>query len=106
MPDRVLFRQSLTASIVNPKVAVFYLSLFPQFVDPAGGLVLAQAVVLGLVHVTVATIIDGALVTVAAVLAAWFAGRPAWLRIQRWFLGGAFGALAVWLAATPRNPAP
>jgi threonine/homoserine/homoserine lactone efflux protein len=106
VPDRVLFRQSLTASIVNPKVAVFYLSLFPQFVDPAGGLVLAQAVLLGLVHVTVATIIDGALVTVAAVLAAWFAGRPAWLRIQRWFLGGAFGALAVWLAATPRSPAP
>ena len=33
VPDRVLFRQSLTASVVNPKVAVFYLSLFPQFLD-------------------------------------------------------------------------
>lgn len=105
VPDRVLFRQSLTASIVNPKVAVFYLSLFPQFVDPAGGPVLAQSLVLGAVHVTVSTVIDGALVTVAAVLAAWFARRPAWLRIQRWLLGGAFGALAVWLAATPRDPA-
>ena len=34
VPDRVLFRQGLTASVVNPKLAVFYLSLFPQFVDP------------------------------------------------------------------------
>ncbi len=103
VPDRVLFRQSMTASIVNPKVAVFYLSLFPQFVDPGAGAVLAQSLVLGIVHVTVSTLIDGALVTVAGLLAAWFARRPAWLAVQRWFLGTAFGALAVWLALTPRN---
>ena len=37
------------------------------------------------------------LVTVAGLLAAWFARRPSWLHVQRWFLGSAFGALAVWL---------
>ncbi len=47
VPDRVLFRQSLTASVINPKVAVFYLSLFPQFVDPASGSVLLQSLALG-----------------------------------------------------------
>jgi threonine/homoserine/homoserine lactone efflux protein len=100
----VLFRQAMLASVVNPKVAVFYLSLFPQFVDPAAGNVLAQSLVLGVVHVGVSTLIDGALVTVAGLLAAWFARRPGWLKAQRWFLGGAFGVLAVWLAATPRHP--
>lgn len=104
VPDRVLFRQAMLASVVNPKVAVFYLSLFPQFVDPAAGSVLAQSLVLGVVHVGVSTLIDGALVTVAGLLAAWFARRPGWLKAQRWFLGGAFGVLAVWLAATPRHP--
>ena len=103
--DRVLFRQALTAAIVNPKVAVFYLSLFPQFIAPAAGSVLAQSLVLGVVHVLVSTLIDGALVTVAAVLAVWFAQRPLWLRIQRWFLGTAFGALAVWLVLTSRPSA-
>jgi threonine/homoserine/homoserine lactone efflux protein len=103
VPDRVLLRQALVASVVNPKVAVFYLSLFPQFVDPAAGSVLLQSLVLGVVHVSVSTLIDGALVTVAGALATWFARKPAWLRIQRWFLGGAFGALAVWLALTPRH---
>ena len=104
VPDRVLFRQAMLASVVNPKVAVFYLSLFPQFVDPAAGNVLAQSLVLGVVHVGVSTLIDGALVTVAGLLAAWFARRPGWLKAQRWFLGSAFGVLAVWLAATPRHP--
>jgi threonine/homoserine/homoserine lactone efflux protein len=104
VPDRVLFRQGLTASVVNPKLAVFYLSLFPQFVDPASGPVLAQSLALGIVHIGVSTLIDGALVAVAGLLAVWFARRPAWLTVQRWFLGAAFGVLAVWLALTPRAP--
>jgi len=103
VPDRVLLRQAMLASVVNPKVAVFYLSLFPQFVDPAAGNVLLQSLALGVVHVGVSTVIDGALVTVAALLAAGFARRPLWLRLQRWFLGSAFGALAVWLALAPRT---
>jgi threonine/homoserine/homoserine lactone efflux protein len=103
VPDRVLLRQSLTASVINPKVAVFYLSLFPQFIDPASGPVLLQSLALGIVHITVSTLVDGALVTVAGALSVWVARRPEWLRLQRWALGGAFGALAVWLAATPRH---
>ncbi|HQR21264.1 MAG TPA: LysE family translocator [Burkholderiaceae bacterium] len=103
VPDRVLFRQSLTASVINPKVAVFYLSLFPQFVDPAAGSVLLQSLALGIVHVSVSTLVDGSLVTVAGGLSAWLARRPHWLRVQRWVLGGAFGVLAVWLALTSRQ---
>ncbi|HJW50981.1 MAG TPA: LysE family translocator [Burkholderiaceae bacterium] len=103
VPDRVLLSQSLTASVINPKVAVFYLSLFPQFVDPASGSVLLQSLALGIVHITVSTLVDGSLVTVAGALSSWLAQRPSWLRVQRWLLGTAFGALAVWLALTPRQ---
>lgn len=99
--DRVLFRQALAASVLNPKVAVFYLSLFPQFINPDTGSVFGQSVVLGAVHVTISMLFDGLLVTVAGLLSAWFVRRPGWLRAQRWFLGSAFGALAVWLALTP-----
>lgn len=101
--SRVLLRQAFIAAVVNPKVAVFYLSLFPQFVDPSAGPVLGQSLLLGAIQVGTAALMDIALVTVAGLLAAWFAQRPRWLQLQRWFLGSAFGALAVWLALTPRQ---
>lgn len=106
VPDRVLFRQAMVAALLNPKVAVFYLSLFPQFVDPAAGPVFAQSLLLGVVHLAVSTVVDGLLVTVAGLLATWFAARPLWLRMQRWLLGTSFGLLAMWLAATPRHTSP
>jgi threonine/homoserine/homoserine lactone efflux protein len=103
VPDRVLFRQAMVAALLNPKVAVFYLSLFPQFVEPAAGAVFAQSLLLGVVHLLVSTVVDGLLVTVAGLLSTWFVTRPLWVKMQRWLLGTSFGALAIWLAATPRH---
>lgn len=83
VPDRVLLRQGFIASTLNPKVAVFYLSLFPQFIEPGAGNVFAQSLVLGIVHIAISAVFDALLVTIAGALAAWFATRPLWLRLDR-----------------------
>ena len=102
-PDTTLFRQALLTGVLNPKVAIFYLSLLPQFIDPARGSVLAQSLILGTVQLLVALPIDSAWIMLAGGISLWFAERPLWLRMQRWALGGAFGALAAWLALDTRR---
>ena len=102
-PDPILFRQALLTGILNPKVAIFYLSLLPQFIDPARGSVLAQSLILGSVQLLVALPIDAAWVLLAGGISRWFAHRPLFLRMQRWILGGAFGVLAAWLALDTRR---
>ena len=101
--DAVLFRQALLTGILNPKVAIFYLSLLPQFIDPARGSVLAQSLVLGTIQLAVALPIDGCWVLLAGGISRWFADRPSWLKMQRWVLGSAFGVLAGWLAFDTRR---
>jgi threonine/homoserine/homoserine lactone efflux protein len=97
-PDRVLFRQGLLSSVLNPKVALFYLALLPQFVDPARGSLLGQSLVLGSVQIVITAAFDLCLILVAAAVARRVAAHPGWLRAQRLVLGSAFGALAAWLA--------
>jgi threonine/homoserine/homoserine lactone efflux protein len=99
----VLYRTGILTSILNPKVALFYLALFPQFVDPARGSVLLQSLILAAVQIVIAAAGDLLFVLAAARVARWLAERPAWITAQRWVLGGVFGAVAVKLAFDTRR---
>ena len=59
----VLGRRAALATVVgvaNPKVAVFFAAVLPQFADPSLGRVPLQLLVLGLVFVAIALVSDGA----------------------------------------------
>ncbi|HEX2537415.1 MAG TPA: LysE family translocator, partial [Pseudolabrys sp.] len=49
---RRLFLMGLLTSLLNPKMAIFYLALLPNFVDPAGK-VLGQSIALGSLHIVI-----------------------------------------------------
>jgi threonine/homoserine/homoserine lactone efflux protein len=93
----------LLTSILNPKVALFYLALFPQFVEPARGSIFTQSLVLGAAQIVIAVIGDTLFVLAAAGVARWLAERPVWAAAQRWVLSGVFVAIAAKLALDERR---
>jgi len=102
-PPGRLFRVGLLTSILNPKVALFYLALLPQFVDAARGSVFAQSVVLGLLQIAIGIVSDLCFVLAAARISAWLEQRPLWTAIQRWVLGAVFAGIALRLAFETRR---
>jgi threonine/homoserine/homoserine lactone efflux protein len=100
-----LFAMGLITNLLNPKIAIMYLSLIPQFVDVAAGNVWAQSLALGGVQIAVALTVNAAIVLTAGSIGAFLARRPFWLRAQRFVTGGALGALAVSVLIDRSKPA-
>lgn len=97
-PPRKLFTTGFLTCLPNPKIAVLYLSLLPQFVEPSRGHVAEQSFVLGLTQIFVALCGNGTIALCAGSIAGFLAKRPTWLRVQRYAMGTVLGALAVKIA--------
>ena len=92
---RRLFVMGMVTNLLNPKIAVLYVSLLPQFIDPDRGSVALQSLVLGSIQISIALTLNCVIVLTAGTLAVFLARRPGWLRTQRYLMGGVLGALAV-----------
>lgn len=93
-----LFMMGFMTNLLNPKAAVLYVSLLPQFIDPARGSVLMQSATLGLIQISISFIINLLIVLVASQVVSWFGKRPIWLRVQRWVMASVLTALAARMA--------
>jgi threonine/homoserine/homoserine lactone efflux protein len=104
-PDspRKLFTMGFVTALFNPKIAVMYLSLLPQFIDPQQGSVLGQSLILGFTQITVSVTVNSMIVFIAGGIAAFLAGRPFWMVVQRWAMGTLLAGFALRMAAEARR---
>ena len=100
---RRLFAMGFLTNLLNPKIAVMYLSLLPQFICPEHGSVLAQSLALGLIQIVVSVAVNAAIALMAGSIASFLTGRPGWLAVQRWLMGTVLAGLAVRMATEARR---
>lgn len=98
-----VFWQGALTNLLNPKVALFFISFLPQFVDPSRGTVAPQILLLGLVFNITGTTVNVAVAYLVGVGAGWLQRSPRFVRWQRRITGSVLIGLGVRLAI-PEGP--
>ncbi len=93
-----LFAMGTATSLLNPKLAMIFLSLLPQFIDHRAGSVFRQSMLLGTSLVGAFALVNAAVAVSSGSLAGFLAARPRWLRVQRRAMAAMLFALAVKMA--------
>ncbi|KJC39208.1 lysine transporter LysE [Bradyrhizobium sp. LTSP885] len=98
-----LFAMGFVTNLLNPKIAMLYLALLPQFIDPAGGSVLTQSLALGSIQIAISISVNAMIALAAGSIAVFLGTRPTWLLVQRWLMGTVLTGLAVKMALEARR---
>ncbi|MCS4271627.1 MULTISPECIES: LysE family translocator [Raoultella] len=100
---RKLFLMGFITNLANPKIAIMYLSLLPQFISPGHGSILSQSLVLGFTQASIGVAVNALIVLMAGEVSRFLTGRPLWQRFQRWLMATVLAGMAVKIACEARK---
>jgi threonine/homoserine/homoserine lactone efflux protein len=100
---RRAFLEGAVTNLLNPKVALFFLALLPQFVDVGRGGVAGQMLLLGLAFNVSGTIVNVAVAALTARARSAVGASPRFARILRRLAALVFVGFAIRLAAAERS---
>jgi threonine/homoserine/homoserine lactone efflux protein len=99
------FRRGLITNWLNPKAAVFYMAVLPEFIRPDRGTVARQTLILSLIYVAVATLIHAVIVALAGSLQSTIVTANNRSAVRRTFAVMLVG-IAIWFALTTGRSVP
>ena len=99
----LIFRQGLVTNLLNPKMALFVLALFPQFVHIDSGSVSLQIMVLATVLNLIGLIVNGAVILAVSHTRQYFTSGGRFAHLPHYFLSTVFAGLAFRLAMANRD---
>jgi threonine/homoserine/homoserine lactone efflux protein len=94
------YRQGTLVELGNPKVALFFLALLPQFVHSTDGPAALQVLILGTIFVAIGLVSDSLYALSSGRLSTWLSRRPGRYRRQRRATGVLYLGLGGWAAAS------
>ncbi|CAN5746767.1 hypothetical protein BH18ACI4_BH18ACI4_05060 [soil metagenome] len=95
-----VFYQGALVNLLNPKTALFFFALLPQFIDPARGSVVPQILLLNAILVVLGFVSDSTYALSAGGLGNLLRGNLNFLRIRRYFAGSIYIGLGALTALT------
>ncbi len=96
------FWRGFMANVLNPKAAVFYVSLLPGFMNMERSAFWVQALILGTIHILVSVLIHSAIVLGAARAGALMENSPLKIAFRR-AMAILIAIIAIWLAWETRR---
>ncbi|GAJ95697.1 LysE family translocator [Agrobacterium sp. SHOUNA12C] len=103
LSNKRIFAEGLATNLLNPKMVLFVLALFPQFVSPQGGSMIGQMLLLATILNGIGFLVNGAVILVGSHIRARLAGFSRLPKLPQYLLATVFAGLACRLALGART---
>ena len=98
-----IFFAGLATNLLNPKMALFVMALFPQFVNTQSGSITVQMLVLASVLNVIGLVVNGAVILLGSQIRSQLGSMRRFPKLPQYMLATVFTGLACRLALQTRN---